>query len=97
MKQIKYKNYICLVDHYRRPSRQRNTQGRYRVGAKNPKQAKELLQKAIGFGSIQVYYEDTKLLAKYKEVWKEVYNHNHKEYPFALQPTRHANEPISKK
>lgn len=49
--------YICLVDSYRRPSRKRNTAGRYIVCAKNKKEAKELLQKAIGFGSVSVYYE----------------------------------------
>lgn len=52
------RNFICLVDAYRRPSRTRNTAGRYRVGAKNPDHARKLLQKAIGFGSVQVYYED---------------------------------------
>lgn len=50
--------YICLVDHYRRPSRRRNTAGRYRVGAKSPMEAKKLVQKAIGFGSVQVYYKE---------------------------------------
>lgn len=51
------KNYILLVDSYRRPSRQRNTAGRYRVGAKTPDDATELLRSKIGFGSIRVYYE----------------------------------------
>lgn len=51
------KTFVCLVDNYRRSSRQRNTKGRYLVGAKNEKQAKDLLQKTIGFGSVQVYYE----------------------------------------
>ena len=49
--------YVCLVDNYRRPSRQRNTAGRYLVGAKTEKEAKKLLQRAIGFGSVQVYYK----------------------------------------
>ena len=53
------RNFICLVDSYRRASRQRATMGRYRVGAKNAKQARALLQKAIGFGSVMVYYEDS--------------------------------------
>ena len=52
------RNFICLVDQHRRPSRQRSTEGRYRVGAKNEKQARKLPQKAIGFGSIVVYYQD---------------------------------------
>lgn len=52
------KQYICLVDSYRRPSRQRNTAGRYQVGARSVKEAKRTLQKMIGFGSVIVYYED---------------------------------------
>lgn len=68
--------YVCLVDTYRRPSRTRNTYGRYRVGAKTEKEAKELLQKAIQFGSVQVYYEDTnpppELIVSYKEIKKEI-------------------------
>lgn len=51
------KNYILLVDSYRRPSRQRSTSGRYRVGAKDPEEAVKLLREKIGFGSIRVYYE----------------------------------------
>lgn len=51
--------YVCLVDNYRRPSRQRNTKGRYLVGAKTSEEAKKLLQDAIGFGSVQVYYRAT--------------------------------------
>ena len=38
------KNYICIVDGYRRPGRRRNTAGRYRVGAKTAAEAKKLLQ-----------------------------------------------------
>lgn len=72
--------YVCLVDNYRRPSRQRNTEGRYLVGAKSEDEAKELLQKAIKFGSIQVYYRttddegqlksDADILMDYKEIKK---------------------------
>ena len=51
------KNYILVVDSHRRPSRQRNTAGRYRVGAKNRDEAVKLLMEKIGFGSIKVYYE----------------------------------------
>lgn len=51
------KNYILVVDSYRRPSRKRNTAGRYRVGAKDPDEAVKLLRDKIGFGSIRVYYE----------------------------------------
>lgn len=74
------KNYILLVDAYRRPSRQRNTAGRYRVGAKTPQEAVKLLRDKIKFGSIQVYYcvDDTNSDPKnrqkvgYKEVVKEI-------------------------
>lgn len=52
------KQFVCVVDGWRRPSRQRNTHGRYRVGAKDEKSAKRMLQKAIGFGSVQVIFED---------------------------------------
>ncbi len=51
--------YVCLVDNYRRPSRQRNTKGRYLVCAKTEREAKEILQDKIGFGSVQVYYQVT--------------------------------------
>lgn len=51
--------YVCVVDSYRRPSRQRNTTGRYLVGAKSENEAKVLLQNAIKFGSVQVYYRAT--------------------------------------
>lgn len=36
------KNYICIVDGYRRPGRQRNTAGRYRVGAKTAARSKKI-------------------------------------------------------
>ena len=52
------KQFVCVVDGWRRPSRQRNTHGRYRVGAKDEKSAKCMLQKAIRFGSVQVIFED---------------------------------------
>lgn len=95
MKKTHFKNYIVLVDSYRRSSRCRNTKGRYRVGAKNPKEARKLVQKAIGFGSVLVYYEDKNLLAKYREVFKEEYNPREKDnLGFLLVPVRHANDPI---
>lgn len=67
----KFKNYIVLVDYNRKPSMQRNTHGRYIVGAKNEKQAKELTQKRIGFGSVQVYRELEKIIVPYKSVMLE--------------------------
>lgn len=73
-------NYILLVDNYRRPSRQRNTAGRYRVAAKSPDEAVELLREKIKFGSIQVYYmcnpqTDKGEWLKYKQVKQEVPNY----------------------
>ncbi len=74
MKEIK--QAIVLVDAYRRPSRRRNTAGRYRVGAKTEKEAEQLVQKAIGFGSVKFYYweKDTcpKKKAAYKQVLKDI-------------------------
>ena len=76
MKEIN--NYILLVDNHRRPSRQRNTAGRYRVGAKTENEAIELLRDKIKFGSIQVYYkcnpenEKPENMIGYKEVVKEI-------------------------
>lgn len=95
MRNQHFKNYIVLVDSYRRSSRCRNTKGRYRVGAKNPKEARKLVQRAIGFGSAIVYYEDENLLAQYKQVFREEYTAGQKEnLGFQLMPVRHANAPI---
>lgn len=67
------KNYILLVDSHKH--HKHNTAGRYRVCAKTPKEAVELLRDKIGFGSIQVYYEcqpnDIKL-TEYKAVVREI-------------------------
>lgn len=84
-------NYILLVDNYRRPSRRRNTSGRYRVGAKTEKEAIDLLREKIKFGSIQVYYkcdlesdkQAGRLIADYKQVVQET---GSKETPY-LEPT----------
>lgn len=89
-----YSNYILLVDNYRRPSRQRNTCGRYRVGAKTPGQAIQLLRAKIGFGSILVYYEDNDKIVGYKECKKEVFE-NQALSRFRLEEVRHANDPYS--
>ena len=48
-----YRNGFVFRNHSDRLY-ERNTLGRYYVGAKNPKEAKSILQKAIGFGSITV-------------------------------------------
>lgn len=77
------KNYILLVDRHRdfrsKYMKPRNTAGRYRVGAKTPKEAVELLREKIGFGSIIVYYEcnehtedKSDHFVSYKTVVKEV-------------------------
>ena len=55
IKQSAVRQFIVLVDAYRRPSRRRNTAGRYRVGARTPIEAEEMLRKAIGFGSVRCY------------------------------------------
>lgn len=86
------KNYIVLVDNHRRPQRQRNTAGRYRVGAKTPKEAEQLLRKKIGFGAIQVYYEcdaDDKNNVGYKEVVKERFDG----IKLTFEEPRHATAP----
>jgi len=80
MKEIR--QAIVLVDNHRSPSMQRNTAGRYRVGAKTEKEAEELVRKAIGFGSPQFYYWDDGNISgypiprqvAYKEVVKEKFD-----------------------
>lgn len=103
MKEVK--QAIVLVDAYRRPSRQRNTAGCYRVGAKTEKEAEELVRAAIGFGSVKFYYwkreeDDTQPKVKYKEVVKEVYNVRlANELPkatFSYEKPRHACEPLER-
>lgn len=85
-------NYICLVDSYRRPSRKRNTAGRYRVGAKSETEAKRLLQAAIGFGSVMVYMVENEGLysdvVPYKTCVKETYNMSTDRYD--QTPAKHA-------
>ena len=80
---------IVLVDAYRRPSRRRNTAGRYRVGAKTEKEAEELVRAAIGFGSVKFYYwereDSTRQKVKYKEVVKD----------FSYEKPRHACDPLT--
>ena len=87
------KQAIVLVDAYRRPSRRRNTAGRYRVGAKTKKEAEELVRAAIGFGSVKFYYwekeNNTHPKVKYKEVVKESDTASSYEKP------RHACEPFT--
>lgn len=95
MKEVK--QAIVLVDAYRRPDRKRNTAGRYRVGAKTEKEAEELVQKAIGFGSVEFYcWEEgpAKQRVKYKEVVKEKLQSEKSGADFSQEPARHACSPI---
>lgn len=91
------RNYICLVDAYRRPSMRRNTAGRYRVGAKNPVQARRLLQKTIGFGSVTVLCEDnTGTLSDpvpFGTCMKETIDETARR--FVQSPARHSSEPVA--
>lgn len=61
MKEVR--TYVCAVDAYRNGMifrgqgerlYDRNTAGTYLVGAKSPEEARRILQKKIGFGSIEV-------------------------------------------
>lgn len=98
-KKIVYNNYICLVDRGSPPQFAHNTKGRYRVGAKNPKEAEKILKEAIGFGSVRVYYQCNDILVGYKEAVKEVYSGNSLgfNFGFVFEPVRHATAPIPKK
>lgn len=83
MKANRCKTYGCEVDLYRNGTifrapcdrlYYRNTEGVYLVGAKNPKEARKLLQKAIKFGSITVpkcqYIPDDAPRLKHGEIVK---------------------------
>ncbi len=83
------KQAIVLVDAYRRPSRRRNTAGRYRVGAKTEKEAEELVRKTIGFGSVKFYYWETDTPGVQKAAYKQVIR------DFTYEPARHACSPLT--
>lgn len=93
------KQAIVLVDAYRRPSRRRNTAGRYRVGAKTEKEAEELVRATIGFGSVKFYYwereDSTHPKVKYKEVVKEIYSSRLVNTAYSYEKPRHACEPLT--
>lgn len=95
----KIKQAIVLVDAYRRPSRRRNTAGRYRVGAKTEKEAEELVRASIGFGSVKFYYwEDDDSIrpkVKYKEVVKEIPSSRLVDTPYSYEKPKHACEPLT--
>lgn len=95
----KIKQAIVLVDAYRRPSRRRNTAGRYRVGAKTEKEAEELVRASIGFGSVKFYYweddDSTRPKVKYKEVVKEIPSSRLVNTPYSYEKPKHACEPLT--
>lgn len=95
----KIRQAIVLVDAYRRPSRRRNTAGRYRVGAKTEKEAEELVRAAIGFGSVKFYYWEREDSAhpkvKYKEVVKELAESRLVDKTYSYEKPRHACEPLT--
>lgn len=85
-----YRDYILLVDSGR--PRRGNTAGRYRVSAKNKKQAVELLRNTIGFGKIQVYITTEENTLPPKAVVREVWvDGNHQ---FAYTQPRHSLDPF---
>ncbi len=95
MKEVK--QAIVLVDTHRRPSRMRNTAGRYRVGAKTEKEAVALVREAIGFGSVQFYYWDDVNedgVVPYKKVVKEIFRRGGRRgLSFAFVEPKHALAP----
>lgn len=98
MKNIK--QAIVLVDDHRRPSRRRNTAGRYRVGAKTEKEAISLVRAAIGFGSVEfLCWEQLDSNSKkvgYKEVVKEIPHTRLADTDYTQEKPRHACEPLTK-
>lgn len=72
----------------------RNTAGRYRVGAKNEKQVRQLLQKAIDFGSIVISHQDNddiSTLIPMGEIRREIYDREIEKF-VQIMP-RHACDP----
>ena len=53
------RNFIFVVDGHRRQELMRSTAGRYRVGAKDAKEAERFLREKIRFGSPCLLCEDT--------------------------------------
>lgn len=80
----RWKNFIVLVDAASPPQFRHKSAGRYRVGARTEKEAKQLVQNAVKFGSVNVYYEDKNLSANYGDVFREIYDDITKQY--TLQP-----------
>ena len=87
-----------MVDAYRRPSRQRNTAGRYRVGAKTEKEAISLVREAIGFGSVEFLCWDNnsdRRKVGYKEVVKEIPHNQLANGACTYEQPRHACDPLN--
>lgn len=85
-----YQDYILLVDSGR--PRRGNTAGRYRVSAKNKKQAVELLRNTIGFGKIQVYITTKENTLPPKAVVREVWVDGNRQ--FAYTQPHHSLDPF---
>lgn len=92
------RQYIILVDDGKPPHLRHSTAGRYRVGAKTEKEAVKLVRKAIGFGSVKLFYvEDEehyatcfpKYTCKYKEIVKETKR--------KIKKAFHANSPVNER
>lgn len=93
------RQYVCLVDCHRRPSRRRNTYGRYLVGAKTAKEARRILQNRIGFGSVIVVCEETDpkfILSRGKAV-REVWTESSETKLVQYVPVLHATAPQQRK
>ena len=86
---------IVLVDAYRRPSRRRNTAGRYRVGAKTEKEAEELVRAAVGFGFVEFYYWESEDSTHPKVKYKEVPKTRLVDTTYSYEKPRHACEPLT--
>lgn len=89
----KIKTYACDVDSHRRPSRRRNTYGMYYVGAKTADEAKEILRKAIGFGSIHIAFVTEERKCKHKECVKRIVEHKNDKTTINFVPAIHATAP----
>ncbi len=97
------KNYILFVDRRKPTHMQRNTAGRYRVGARDAKEAIKLLRAAIGFGNITVgwecsrgMYNDWAPAVGYKEVVQELPSHDENGHLiFRRIPPHHASTPYA--
>lgn len=95
------KNFILLVDHYRHHTKQRNTAGRYRVGAKTADEARALLRTAIGFGDITVFTEYERgrqrygeRFVNYKEIVQEIpWRDSRNNFIYKQVPPHHATDP----